>query len=621
MVAAAYPTPPYPHNMHHYPLPEYRHSTDGQLVVRLRFAKDAVVDQLWLRTEPDNEEQLTAMRQEGADEHWQWWTAQMPLSDHELTFFYCFKAICGDRQLWLDATGMNPRAPKREHQFRWLIANHPPQWLRHQVFYQVFPERFRNGDPQLNVQSNAYLYHGEVASRAMSWGEAILAEGDQAAFYGGDLIGVQQGIDYIQQLGVTAIYLNPVFSSPSSHKYDTEDYFNVDRHFGGNAALADLCQQIHQRQMKIVLDAVFNHTSESHPWFDRWQQHDSAGAYASPNAATRDYYYFYDPANADSYHCWKGAKTLPTLDWSNPQVQDYFCNPQSGVIQHWLQPPYCIDGWRLDVIHMLGDGPGAKNNAARMRQIRQAVKQTNSEAMVLGEHFFEASRWLQGDQEDGAMNYFGFATPVRAFLAHQDVAYQPCRIRAEDFDDWLAEARHGIAFEHQLAQFNLLGSHDTARFFTLVNEHLPTMKQAVLLLMSYIGVPSIYYGDEIGLTGHNDPYCRTCFNWDETSWHQELKHWYQQTIALRQQYSALQCGTYATLYAKADLFVFARFIAKQMLIVAINRSDEQQAIELDLSCWSTPISNAQTLLGQAQLTLSTQQLSVHGYEASVILCQ
>ncbi|GGA81004.1 maltodextrin glucosidase [Neiella marina] len=605
--------------MYHYPLPEYRHADGGQLTVRLRLARDANVDQLWLRTEPDNEEQLTAMTKEQVDERWQWWSADVSLSDHEPTFLYCFKAICGDRQRWLDTTGVGPRAPKREHQFRWLLADHPPQWIHRQVFYQVFPERFRNGDQRLNVQTDAYRYHGEVATQSMPWGDDILATGDQAAFYGGDLIGVEQGIDYIQQLGATAIYLNPVFSSPSSHKYDTEDYLNVDPHFGGNAALADLCQQIHQREMKIVLDAVFNHTSETHPWFDRWQQHDNSGAYFTPSSDTRSYYYFYDQANADSYRCWKGAKTLPTLDWGNPQVQDYFCNPKSGVIQHWLNAPYHIDGWRLDVIHMLGDGPGAKNNATRMRQIRQAVKQSNANAMVLGEHFFEASRWLQGDQEDAAMNYFGFATPVRAFLAHQDVAYQPCRLDAEEFAAWLAEARNSIAFEHQLAQFNLLGSHDTARFFTLVNEHLPTMKQAVLMLMSYIGVPSIYYGDEIGLVGGNDPYCRRCFNWDETSWHHELRSWYQQTIALRHRLPALQRGAYATLYAQGDVFVFARIVEQQMLIVAINRSNQALEVNLDLSCWHHQASHIETLIGDGQL--SQQQLLLSGYAATLILCQ
>lgn len=584
----------------HFPLPEYRHVSGDQLIVRLRVEANHHCQQIMLRTEPENEELLTPMQLEFEDDNWQWWAATVDLAHHELTFLYCFKILGADQQFWLDAAGLSSRMPLRQRQFRWLTENVPPRWVLRQVFYQILPDRFRNGAPELSVQNNEYQYFGSEPVKAMPWGSKIPSHGDHISFFGGDLHGVQQGLDYLDDLGINAVYLNPVFTAPSTHKYDTEDYLNVDPHLGGNLALQALCEDVHRRDMRIVLDAVLNHTSENHPWFNRWHNHHEEGAYQEPLSITGQKYFFFDHNNPESYHCWKGAKTLPTLDWDHAEVQDYFCHPDHGVLAHWLKPPYSVDGWRLDVIHMLGDGLGAYNNGKRVRQIRQAIKNVSPSALVLGEHFFEASRWLQGDMEDAAMNYYGFATPVRAFLAGQDVVYHPCRIDAQEFDQWLSDARNQLAFEHQRCQLNLLGSHDTARFFTLVDEHLPTMKQAVLLLMTYIGVPAVYYGDEIGMTGHTDPYCRGSFEWDEKKWNTDLRDWYRRCIVLRRQMPVLQTGAYYTLYAKGDLFVFCRFNDQYAMVVAVNRSDKEQSAEIDLRHLNRAPDPKRIILGEGE---------------------
>ncbi|MCM2678671.1 maltodextrin glucosidase [Echinimonas agarilytica] len=598
--------------MYHFPLPEYRHISGEKLAIRIRISSGHELTSVLLRTEPDNEEALTPMVLELDDGRWQWWSASVSISTHDIQFMYSFKILSHTQQFWLDAAGVTKRAPLRHRQFRWLTSNVPPDWIPHQVFYQVFPDRFCNGDSALNVKDNERLYHGTQPVKAMNWGDPILDQGDHLAFYGGDLPGIQQSLDYIRELGATALYLNPVFDSPSTHRYDTQDYLNVDPHLGGNSALQKLCHDVHQRGMKIVLDAVFNHTSENHPWFNRWSESDIEGAYQNTAGVNAQRYFFFDIANPDSYHCWKGAHTLPTLDWSNEHVQDYFCNPSEGAIQYWLSEPYHIDGWRLDVIHMLGDGEGARNNAARMQQIRHAVKEAQPNAMVLGEHFFEATRWLQGDQEDAAMNYYGFATPVRAFFASQDIAYQPCQIDAEDFDEWLTDARTQISFEHQLCQFNLLDSHDTARFFTLVNEQFDVMKQAVMMLMTYPGVPSIYYGDEVGMSGQNDPYCRACFDWTELSWNTELLDWYKTCIALRQNTPVLQTGAYATLHAKGDVFIFIRFDAQHATVIAINRGASSTQRQVTLSQWDCTPNRKEKVIGEAQWQDNTIELPAYG---------
>ena len=379
------------------------------------------------------------------------------------------------------------------------------------------------------------------------------------------------------------MYLNPIFTSPSVHKYDIEDFEHVDPYLGGDQALAELRAATSERDMRLVLDAVFNHCSDTHPWFNRWNTHPEPGAYGSVDAPYRDAFIFHDPADPDSYHCWQGSKVLPVLDFANPQVQDYFYAGRDAIVRRWLRPPYAVDGWRFDVVHMMGEGTGAANNAAHVRALRQAAKDENPDAYILGEHFFEATRWLQGDQEDGAMNYYGFAHPLRAFLAGQDVNYHPVRIDAADLDQWLTDARSRIPYANQLCQLNLLGSHDTTRFLTLLGEDRALMRSALLMQFTYPGVPCVYYGDEIGMTGQNDPYNRACFDWDQAHWDRDLHDFIRHLAGLRQDHTALRRGAYQTLIADGDLFGFARFDAHEQLLVLINRSPATvEAVALNL---------------------------------------
>lgn len=562
--------------MLHDPLRGRQHE-DGRVTVTLRTSQPATA--AWVRSEPDNEEFLGPLTLRGRAGRWFVYEGELRLNPAAEVTVYAFKVLPeGAGQVWLSELAQTPYFPERAGHFRVNPTYAPVPWLWSQVFYQIFPERFYDGDPSNNVVSGEYLYEGKPVV-ARTWDE--LPDRTQGAreFYGGDLEGIRQKLLYLQSLGVTALYLNPVFTSPSSHKYDTVDYLNVDRHFGGNAALEALCAELRRRGFRLILDAVVNHTSERHPWFDRHGEHAEVGAYGG--GETRGFYSFASE-DPDSYEGWIGVKTLPVLDFSHPVVRRRVYEDPDALLRVWLREPYKIDGWRFDVVHMLGDGPGAKNNATYVRGFRRALREENHEALVLGEHFFEATGWLQGDQEDSAMNYYGFTSPVRAFLAGVDHRGHPLEIDARDLDHLLTRARAQLPFEIQLSQFNLLGSHDVARMLTLLGGDTARLKLAVTLLFTYIGVPCVYYGDEVGLLGGNDPDCRRTFPWNEARWDRDILAHYRTLIAFRRERRVLQEGLFIPLYAQGNVFAFARALDAEVVVVIVNRG-KGVGLELDLA--------------------------------------
>ena len=395
----------------HEAIPGFIEDRGDHLWLKL-MVKASIGVRVQIRVEPDNEEFLFNMTcDEIVADQWCEYSVEVEKSKHILQTRYLFKFISENDSCWYGATGVESHVPQTTQMFRFSHDRRIPNWPTNHVFYQVFPERFANGKPELSPVDGEYDYLNVKSIVAKEWDEEPLREQAGFEFFGGDLIGVKEKLSYLNdELGVTALYLNPVFESQSNHKYDTTDYFNVDPHFGGNDALIDLIQSMHQRDMKIVLDAVINHTSLMHPWFQ------SAINGSEVDAAR------YVIEDEKHYASWKGHKSLPVLDYSNESVVNEMITNDDSVIRHWLRPPYNIDGWRMDVIHMLGDNDGALNNDKHLRTLRETIKEENSDALLLGEHFFEATPWLQGDQEDCAMNYFGFAHPVRAFFANTDIS-------------------------------------------------------------------------------------------------------------------------------------------------------------------------------------------------------
>jgi len=532
--------------------------------------RGAAPDAIYVRSEPDNEEHLIAMQLAGRTHGFARYEAALPWDRGNETTHYAFKALHGDRQTWLAADGAHPHLPPREVHFKVCDAHQPPAWVADQVAYQIFPDRFCQGDPSHAVQTDEYIYgSGRWRVVHQPWGAPVDRTIPATAFYGGDLLGIERQLDYLHgELGVTLLYLNPIFMSGSNHKYDVEDYHHVDPHLGGDQALSALADELRARGMRLVLDAVVNHTGANHPWFNRFARHPEVGAYQAVDSRWRAWYLFTNP---EGYASWKGHASLPVLDFGNAEVCAEVYGDHDAILRRWLRPPYAIDGWRFDVVHMLGEGPGARNNAHHVRGFRRAMREENPEAYVLGEHFGEATRWLQGDLEDGAMNYHGFALPVRGWLAGRDAAGHPARQTTEELEAWWTAARARVPYDNQLAQLNLIDSHDTARFLTLVGGDLARMQLAVTLLFSYAGVPCVYYGDEIGLEGGEDPDCRRCFEWDRARWHAELHAHYRQLIAWRKQRPEWRRGAYQTLVVAADALVFARYLEESLTIVAVNR--------------------------------------------------
>jgi glycosidase len=402
----------------------------------------------------------------------------------------------------------------------------PPDWVRDAVFYQIFPDRFRNGDPA----------NDPPGSRP--WGKLP----DRTSFFGGDLLGILEKLDYIQDLGVTALYLTPVFQAPSNHKYDTEDYFQVDPHFGGNEALRKLVEALHARKMRIILDGVFNHCGETHPFFQDVIQ----GGRSSP-------YWDWFTIQGDrivrepepNYTCWAGAASLPEWNHQNPKVREYLLS----VVRHWLSE-YGIDGWRLDCVEYL--------RPDFVREIYLATKQENPDAYVLGEVMGVATSWFKYGALDGVMHYKLWEGLVHFFAEGT--------WDAERFQGFVRAMWRSYPLENNFSCYTLLGSHDKPRFLTLCRGEVRRLILAAAFLFSFPGAPAIYYGDEIGLEGGEDPDCRRPFPWEGGTWNEEVLETFRRLIHLRRQEACLRRGAIEFVHPH----VFCRKTEEEEIVVALN---------------------------------------------------
>lgn len=437
---------------------------------------------------------------------------------------------------------------------------HTPNWVKHAVFYQIFPDRFARSDT-LDKPHNL-----------QPWDSPPTPEG----YKGGDLIGVVEHLDHLQDLGVTAIYFCPIFQSASNHRYHTHDYYQVDPVLGGNKAFRTLLDEAHRRDMKVVLDGVFNHASRGFFQFSDLLEH-------GPHSAWVDWFivqdwplYPYDGTKPANYVGWAGNRALPKLNTENPQVREFIME----VGEHWLREG--IDGWRLDV-------PFEIMTPGFWQEFRRRVKAINPDAYIVGEVWRESGQWLQGDQFDAVMNYL-FAAAAIAFTAGArvvpelviDRSYDPIPplsgIGYADKIDWLLQL---YPWQVQLAQLNLLDSHDTARLVNIAGGDKATVRLATLLLMTYPGAPSIYYGDEIGLPGGQDPDCRRTIQWDKPeTWDHDMLAFHKQLIAMRRAHPALRTGAYHRLYADEDVYAFAREGDGEKLLVAVNVAEKPRRVSV-----------------------------------------
>ena len=561
----------------HLPVAPFIKVQQDRLFITLWLSGESLPQRITLRAEEDNEELSLPMQRlrQAPQPGVVAWRGEISLASGQPRRRYSFKLLWADHQRWFTPQGFTRFPPARLEQFAIDLPDAGPQWVADQVFYQIFPDRFARSAARDADQDAVYYHHAagrEIVRKA--WDEPLTGEAGGSTFYGGDLDGISEKLPYLKQLGVTALYLNPVFAAPSVHKYDTEDYRRVDPQFGGDAALLRLRHNTQRAGMRMILDGVFNHTGDSHPWFDRHQQ-GSGGAGHYPDSPWRDWFTFSEEGQA---HNWLGYASLPKLDYRSTSLVNEIYAGEDSIVRHWLKAPWSMDGWRLDVVHMLGEGGGARNNLQHIAGITQAAKQTQPEAFVFGEHFGDARQWLQADAEDAAMNYRGFTFPIWGFLANTDISYDPQKIDAQTCMVWMDNYRAGLSHQQQLRMFNQLDSHDTARFKSLLGKDVARLPLAVVWLFSWPGVPCIYYGDEVGVDGNNDPFCRKPFPWDPALQDTQLLALYQRMAKLRKAQQALRYGGCQVIYAEDNVVVFVRVYKLQRVLVAINRGEACEVV-------------------------------------------
>ncbi|WP_039056270.1 maltodextrin glucosidase [Enterobacter sp. Bisph1] len=564
-------------NAWHLPVAPFVKQKQDQLVITLWLAGTSLPERVTLRTEMDNEETPVVMhcgRKATADGVTVWRVA-IDVASGQPRRRYSFKLLWKNRQLWFTPQGFSRFPPARLEQFAIDLPDSGPQWVADQVFYQIFPDRFARSLPRGEEQDKVYYHHAAGQSIVLrNWDDPLTAEAGGSTFYGGDLDGISEKLPYLKKLGVTALYLNPVFVAPSVHKYDTEDYRHVDPQFGGDEALLRLRQHTQEAGMKLILDGVFNHTGDSHAWFDRHNRA-TGGACHNPDSRWRSWFSFDENGHARD---WLGYASLPKLDYRSPTLREEIYQGEESIVRHWLKAPWNMDGWRLDVVHMLGEEGGAGENLRHVTAITAAAKETRPQAYIFGEHFGDARQWLQADAEDASMNYRGFTLPLWAFLAKTDLSYDAQNIDAETCAAWMDNYRAGLSHQQQLRMFNQLDSHDTPRFKTVLGNDVARLPLAVVWLFCWPGTPCIYYGDEVGLDGANDPFCRKPFPWDKTRQDGKLLALYQRMAKLRSRSQALRYGGCLVIYAQGNVLVFLRVYRQQRTLVAINRGEACEVV-------------------------------------------
>jgi cyclomaltodextrinase / maltogenic alpha-amylase / neopullulanase len=443
---------------------------------------------------------------------------------------------------------------------------HTPDWVKHAVFYQIFPDRFAIGENKGPLTLEPILE---------SWDAAPSLQG----YKGGNLWGVAERLDYLQDLGVTAIYFTPIFQSASNHRYHTHDYYQIDPLLGGNEAFFHLLHQAHSRGMKVVLDGVFNHVGRGFFFFNDIIEN-------GPHSPWLDWFKVegwpiapYDGDRPANYVGWFNNRALPEFNHANPAVREYIMR----VAEYWIR---CgIDGWRLDV-------PFCITEAGFWEEFRTRVKAINPEAYLVGEVWTHTRPWLDGSRFDGVLNYI-FAGATLAFTAGDQI--DPEQVGDRDYEpypgiDALTYAEkiqlllHAHPWSVQLTQLNLLASHDTARLLSMIQgdpvEVQERTKLATLLLLTFPGPPSIYYGDEVGLPGGLDPDSRRSFP-DPADWDQEMLRCHKQLIGLRHARMSLRVGEYRFLGEDHKTYVFARIYEGDVLIIAVNAADTYGKIDLE----------------------------------------
>ena len=601
---------------------------NDKVTIRFRTKRDNV-DMVWLCSR----EKKQRMKRTETKWDFDYYSVEIQLGSEP--FFYYFKVVTGILECYYDRYGVNDK-PREEYYFCIVPGFSTPEWAKGAVMYQILVDRFYNGNPAGDVLDGEYYYVDGPTKHVENW--AHCPQGISVReFYGGDLEGVRQKLDYLQELGIEVLYFNPLFVSPSNHKYDCQDYDYIDPHVSNivvdegavlpegckdntqaaryitrvtdkrnleasNAYFAKFEEEVHAHGMKIILDGVFNHCGSFHKWLDREKLYEqqggyAPGAYVSGESPYRDFFAFQNqeawPDNG-SYEGWWGFETLPKLNYEGSQE---LWNYVLDIGRKWVSPPYNVDGWRLDVAADLGHSPEV--NHRFWKEFRKAVKEANPNAVILAEHYGDPKSWLLGDEWDTIMNYDAFMEPITWFLTgmekHSDEYRGECFGNPGDFEG--AMRHHMTRFMTSSLQcaMNELSNHDHSRFLTRTNkkvgraEQLGTdaagrginkavMKEAVVFQMTWPGAPTLYYGDEAGQVGFTDPDNRRTYPWGSED--MDLLNFHREMIRIHKEHEAFKTGSIQFVWGEYNFLCYARYNRREHFLVVLNNDAVSRTVEM-----------------------------------------
>lgn len=582
------------------------------------------------------------MQKMSSGEVFDYYETEVQLTD--TMFVYYFRIKSESEELCYHRCGVSEH-PVEYYNFRIMPGFSTPAWAKGAVMYQIFVDRFCNGDPSNDVEDGEYVYIGEPVCKVKDWNEFPAAM-DIRRFHGGDLQGVLDKLDYLEELGVEVIYFNPLFVSPSNHKYDIQDYDYIDPHYGviiedggevlpegekdntratkyqkrtgdirnleaSNRLFAKLVEEMHTRGMRVILDGVFNHCGSFNKWMDRERIYEpqpeyEKGAYVSAQSPYRDFFHFFDereeawPYNKN-YDGWWGHDTLPKLNYEDsPMLEEYILN----IGKKWVSPPYNADGWRLDVAADLGYSN--EYNHIFWENFRKAVKSANPQALILAEHYGDPGEWLQGDEWDSVMNYDAFMEPLTWFLTgmekHSDERRTDLWGNADNFVNTMNHFMASMLTPSLQVAMNELSNHDHSRFLTRTNHivgrvaqlgskaaeegiNLAVMREAVAVQMTWVGAPTVYYGDEAGVCGFTDPDSRRTYPWGQEN--RELVEFHKEMIRIHKREKPLRTGSLKMLSWSSNVLAYARFQEGEQIIVVLNNSKELK--EVPIPVWQAEV--------------------------------
>ncbi len=557
----------------HIPMSEYCHGMDEEhIVYRLRCARGDLKEVTLFygdtacRVTPIIFTPVT-MEIVASDKQHDYWEAVVD-SPYNRVYYYFQISDGVETKLYYGDVFTNHQVDDRSQYFK-LPFNHRddiatvPEWVKDAVVYNIFPDSFATEKEFISKQSTDMDYGGQKVHGKL----------------GGTLKGVAQNVEYLKDLGINCVYLNPIFVAGEYHKYDLLDYFHIDPCFGGDEAFKNMVDVLHENGIRVIIDGVFNHCGWNFFAFQDVIENQEKSKYC------KWFYHLQFPVERPktseeypTYSCFAYERMMPKMDTSNPEVRDYFCK----VGEYWIKE-FHIDGWRLDV--------ASEANDDFWRGFRKAVKRANPDALIIGEVWETAKHWLQGDMFDSTMNY--------DFRKHCELFFATREMDAEEFAGRITDMRMRYRKQFIPAQLNLLDSHDVSRFLSLCDGDISRYKLAIIFMMTFVGMPTIFYGDEQGICGVTEEEYRQPMPWENRN--KELYDFFQNIIALRNKYESLRRGDFRIRKAnpKSHLLSYERITEKERVIVALNSGINEEMLSFSTGnvIWSHGFQNEWLMSG------------------------